>query len=342
MLGNAHFYNRTIRKVVVAFGTLFNDLYIVRYNKAGTTAYEKLRVPLSYGAKEKYLTRITSDPDLTKSVATVVPRISFELTGMSYDSGRKQISTLQNFSQNSNGGLNVQYAPIPYDFNFSLSVYVRNTEDGTQILEQILPFFTPDFTVTVDFIPSMDQKYDLPIILNSVNTTTDYEGDMMTTRLITWDLEFTVKGYIWPAVKAPSGLIGAFSNTANSFGSVKTNIYIEEQNRTAQKVSVDYANGNNYFTTGETVRVDSKGISGDVVYFSNSNTGMLIVGNLNKILSIGDVVKGDYSKAVYTIDAVDISPLKAVTITTIPIPQNSEPDDEFGFSDSIVEWPNNL
>ena len=92
MLGNAHFYNRTIRKVVVAFGTLFNDIMLVRYNKAGTTEYERFKVPLSYGSKEKYITRITSDPSLTKSVNTVVPRISFEMTGMTYDSSRKQQS----------------------------------------------------------------------------------------------------------------------------------------------------------------------------------------------------------------------------------------------------------
>jgi hypothetical protein len=342
MLNNAHFYNRTIRKVVVAFGTLFNEIYILRQNKAGTNSFEKLRVPLSYGAKEKYITRLTADPDLLKSVATVVPRISFEMTGMSYDSSRKQISKLQNFSQNENGGLNAQYAPVPYDFSFSLSIYVRNTEDGTQIIEQILPFFTPDFTVTVDFIPNMDQKYDLPIILNSVNTTTDYEGDMMTTRLITWDLEFTVKGYIWPAIRTPNGLIGAFSNTANAYGSSKIELYNEQQTRTAQQVKVDYANGNNFFSTGETIRVDAKNITGEVIYFSNTNTGTLIVGNLNKILTVGDVVRGDYTRAVYTIDSVVETPLKAVTITTTPVPQSSQMDDEFGFAESIVEWPNNL
>ncbi len=215
MLGQQHFYNRTIRKVVVAFGTLFNDIQIVRYN-SNNTPREIFKVPLSYGAKEKYMTRITSDPNLTKSIATVVPRISFEMTGMSYDSGRKQISTMRNFSANTSTSLNAQYVPVPYNFDFSLSIYTRNTEDGTQILEQILPFFTPDFTVTVDFIQPMDQKYDLPIILNSVTPTTDYEGDMMSTRLITWDLEFTAKGYIWPAVRT-----GKVIRQAN------TNIYLE-------------------------------------------------------------------------------------------------------------------
>jgi len=123
MLGNAQFYNRTIRKIVTAFGTVLNDIHVARYNKSGTQKYETFKVPLSYGAKEKYLTRITSDPELLKSVATVVPRISFELTGMSYDSGRKQVTTMQNFNQTATG-FKTQYAPVPYDFSFSVSIYV--------------------------------------------------------------------------------------------------------------------------------------------------------------------------------------------------------------------------
>jgi len=218
MLSNRHFYHRTIRKIVVAFGTIFNDIQLVRYTKDQRTERERFKVPLSYGSKEKYMTRITTDPDLTKSVQIVVPRISFEMTGISYDASRKQMTSLRNFaSANSSTRMNTQFAPIPYDFNFSLSIYVRNTEDGTQILEQILPFFTPDFNVTVDFIPEMNQKYDLPIILNSVNPTTDYEGDFLTTRLITWDLEFTVKGYIWPSV-----------NTSRYIRQANTNIYLSE------------------------------------------------------------------------------------------------------------------
>ena len=101
MLGNKHFYNRTIRKIVVAFGTMFNDIQLIRYTKDGLTAKEVTKVPLSYGAKEKYLTRITSDPTLTKSINTVVPRMSFDLVGMSYDTTRKQVSTLNNFAANS-------------------------------------------------------------------------------------------------------------------------------------------------------------------------------------------------------------------------------------------------
>jgi hypothetical protein len=213
MLSNPHFYNRTIRKVVVAFGSMFNDIEVVRFLKDGTPK-ERFKVPLTYGPKEKYLTRITSDPSLTKSIATVVPRISFNLDGMTYDASRKQITTLKNFGI-SGGTFASQYVPVPYDFTFSMSLYVRNTEDGTQILEQILPFFTPDFTVTIDFISAMDQKYDMPVILNSVSSSIEYEGDMLNTRLVLWDLEFTAKGYIWPAVRADgaNGKLIRYANT---------------------------------------------------------------------------------------------------------------------------------
>jgi len=218
MLGNAHFYNRTIRKVVVGFGTLFNDIQLIRYTRDMSTEVERFKVPLSYGAKEKYLTRLASDPDLTKSIATSVPRISFDMVGMSYDSSRKGVTTNRNFSVGANNtSLKSQYGPIPYNFDFNLSVYVRNTEDGAQIMEQILPFFTPDFTVTMDFIPGMDQKYDMPIILNSVSTTTDYEGDMMSTRLILWDLTFTAKAYIWPPVKTSEMITVSTANTYMNF-----------------------------------------------------------------------------------------------------------------------------
>ena len=325
MLGNANFYNRTIRKIVVAFGTVFNDIYVVRYTKDGLTAKETIKVPLNWGAKEKYITRITSDPSLTKSIATTVPRISFEMTGMSYDSSRKLPTTVRNFSANNATTVNAQYVPVPYNFDFSLSIYVRNTEDGTQILEQILPFFTPDFSVTVDFIPLMDPKYDMPIILNSVSNETSYEGDMMETRLIIWNLEFTAKSHIWPPVKT-----GKIINTAN------TNLFIQPNSLLEQQVYVDFANGVGRFSDSETIRVTNKDVYGTVAYFSNANNGILVVESLNDYLAVGDIVRGDFTGATYTIKTADKTPLKSTTITTRPKPLNAEPDDEFGFSETVT------
>ena len=313
---------------------MFNDIHLVRYNKAGTTSYEKFKVPLNYGAKEKYITRINSDPTLTKSIATTVPRMSFDMTGMSYDTARKLPSTVRNFAANNATTVKTQFVPVPYDFTFSLSIYVRNTEDGTQILEQILPFFTPDFNVTINFIPSMGKKYDMPVILNSVNTTTDYEGDMMSTRLIIWDLEFTAKAYIWPPV-----IDAEVITQANS------SIYVETRTKDAQKVYVNYANGVGYFASNETVRVSDKNIFGEVLYFSNNavgaaNVATLIVGYLNDYLSANDVIVGDKSNATYTITSIDTNPLKSLLIITKPNPINAEPDDEFGFSETVTNFPN--
>ena len=325
MLGNDTFYNRTIRKIVVAFGTVFNDIHLVRFTKDGVTAKETIKVPLNWGAKEKYITRLTADPSLTKSIATTLPRISFEMTGMSYDSSRKLPTTVRNFSANNSTSVKTQYVPVPYNFDFSLSIYVRNTEDGTQILEQILPFFTPDFSVTVDFIPLMDPKYDMPIILNSVSNETTYEGDMMETRMIIWNLEFTAKSHIWPPVK-----IDKVITIAN------TNLYIQPNSLLEQQVFVDFANGVGRFSDSETIRVTDRDVYGTVSYFSNVNNGILIVESLNDYLAVGDVVRGDFTGATYTIKTADQTPLKSTTITTRPKPLNAEPDDEFGFSETIT------
>jgi hypothetical protein len=330
MLGNGHFYNRTIRKIVVAFGTIFNDLELVRYSRDGKITYERFKVPLSYGPKEKYITRLESDPDLLKNFGVLVPRMSFNLEGIEYDTSRKQTTLTRNFGV-SGDKIFAQYAPVPYNFEFSLSIYVRNTEDGTQILEQILPFFTPDFTVTIDMVKEMNQKYDMPIILNSVTPEIDYEGDMITTRMIVWNLNFTVKSYIFPPVKNVTGS-GGLIRSAN------TNIYVDNRMRNTQKVYVDYVRGNGVFTTGETIRVENKPITGTVFYFSNNSTGTLIVENLNDFLEEDYVITGDYSNAKYKIDTIDLNPIKVVSIVTQTDPIDAQPDDEYGFKETITEF----
>ena len=332
MLGNAHFYNRTIRKIVVGFGTMFNDILLTRYSKDGATAHEITKVPLNYGAKEKYLVRINSDPSLTKSIATTVPRMSFNLDGLSYDSSRKQQTTMQNFGFSS-GSFKTQYAPIPYNFDFSLSIYVRNTEDGTQILEQILPFFTPDFTITMDFIASMDQKYDMPVILNSVTPEVDYEGDFMNTRLIIWNLSFTAKAYIWPPVKAPTGKMITQANV---------NIYTDSTNLDAQKVYVNFATGKGVYTTGEDVFVEARDVTGKVLYFSNTSTGVLVLTDLNKRVQANDKITGVYSNSTFTVSTVDTSPTKAVAIVITPNPPTANGNGPYGFEETFTEWPQTL
>ena len=292
-----------------------------------------MKVPLSYGPKERYLTQITSDPNLIKSINTIVPRMSFNLDSLEYDVQRKQVSTLQNFASATNTGVSTQYLPVPYNFEFSLSVYVRNTEDGTQILEQILPFFTPDFTVVVDFVPSMNQKINVPIILNSVASTVEYEGAMNegSTRMIVWDLTFTAKSFIWPPVKS-----GKIIKEAN------TNLNIDMTTKDIQKVYVDYANGNNVFTTGETIRDIANNFVGTVEYFSNTALGTLIVTGGNEYIKPGYTLVGDYTGASYNVATLDINSVNAAAVLTQPTPNTALPNTDYGYVETITEWPKTL
>jgi|APFre7841882654_1041346.scaffolds.fasta_scaffold17106_4 hypothetical protein len=225
MIGNSHFYYRSINKLVVSFGNLFNDIDIVRFTKDGTPK-EKFKVPLSYAQKEKYITRITSDANLTKSVMTVVPRMSFVIDTIAYDETRKQITTLKNYNKTSSTNIDSQYVPVPYNFGFNVSLFTRNIEDATQVLEQILPFFTPDYTMTIDFMNSIGRTYDVPVILNSVTSSTEYEGTMDNTRIITWELEFTAKSYIWPPIN-DAGIIKQIDVNLRNYENSNTIVNID-------------------------------------------------------------------------------------------------------------------
>jgi hypothetical protein len=200
------FYNRVIRKLVVGFGNLFNNIPLVRYNPDLSEA-ERLIVPIVYASKELYVRRLQEDPTLTKKVQTTLPRFSFEMTGFTYDSSRKQNTNTKNFAQTSSGVVS-QYNPVPYNFDFDLYLYVRNIEDGTQILEHIMSYFTPDYTIKLNLIPEMGIVKEIPILLNSASQDIQYEGDQTSeTRIIIWTLNFTVKGFIYGAVSSAGGLI---------------------------------------------------------------------------------------------------------------------------------------
>ena len=202
-----YFYHQTSRKMVVGFGTLFNSLEVQRTNSSDEVT-EVIKIPLSYGPKDKMLTRISGDPNLNPKVALTVPRMGFELLSMTYDGTRK----LNTMGRTVKGGstaqtLKKQFNPVPYNWEFSLYIFVKNAEDGTQILEQILPFFTPDFTFSMTLISSMSIKHDIPLILNSDTSEDTYEGDFATRRSIIWTLSFTMKGYLYPNIVDNSAVI---------------------------------------------------------------------------------------------------------------------------------------
>ena len=193
-----YFYHQTSRKMVVAFGSLFNNIEVRRTDSSDAVT-EIIKIPLSYGPKDKMLIRISQDPNLNPKVALTVPRMGFELTSMTYDGARK-LNTMGRNVKKGTTGLKKQFNPVPYNWDFSLYVFVKNAEDGTQILEQILPFFTPDFTVTMTLVSGMTVKMDIPLVLNSVTSEDSYEGDFASRRSIIWTLSFLMKGFLYPSV----------------------------------------------------------------------------------------------------------------------------------------------
>ena len=182
-----------IRKYVIVFGSLFNDLIIQRNNNG--SRMQTLSVPIAYGPKQKFLVRLETDPNLDREIAISLPRLGFELTGISYDPVRKLNSTQKNsyvFSDKTL--LKTQYTPVPYNIDFILSIMVKNADDGTQILEQILPYFKPEWNTSVNIIPDMNISMDIPTVLNSVSLQDAYDADFMSRRVLMWDLNFTMKG----------------------------------------------------------------------------------------------------------------------------------------------------
>jgi len=204
MLGTTY-YHETIRKYVAIFGTLFNDINIQRRNSAGVIT-EQIKVPISYEAKDKLILRMRA-VQADGGVSTTLPRMGFSLTGITYDGVRKLNTIGRIYSANTaagTGSLMKQYNPVPYNFDFTLAAMVDNSEDGAQIFEQIVPFFTPEFTVSVNLVPDMNVKPDISIILNGVSLEDSYEGEFTLKREVIWTLNFQIKGYIYPDIKTGS------------------------------------------------------------------------------------------------------------------------------------------
>jgi hypothetical protein len=204
MLGTTY-YHETIRKYVAVFGTLFNDINIQRKNSAGIIT-EQIKVPIAYEAKDKLILR-TRAVQADGGVAVSLPRMGFVMNGIAYDGTRKLNTLGQVYAANtaaSTSTLMKQYNPVPYNFDFALTAMVDSSEDGAQIFEQIVPFFTPEFTVSVNLVPSMNVKPDISIILNGTTVEDSYEGDFTARREIIWSFTFQLKGYIYPDVKSGS------------------------------------------------------------------------------------------------------------------------------------------
>ena len=329
MLGT-YFYHEIIRKTVVSFGTLFNQIYIKHKNDSDQTISE-MRVPLAYGPRQKFLARIEQQAELNKPIQITLPRMSFELNSIQYDSSRKTTVT-QTFKaiDNQNRAKKV-FMPVPYNLGFELNILTKLNDDALQIVEQILPFFQPAFTITVDLVDSIGEKRDLAVVLDSISFQDDYEGDFSTRRALIYTLQFSVKTYLFgPIADSTDGLIKK----------VQVDYYSDTNTQTAKRqvryvatplAKKDY-NNDNTTTLNEDLTTSETFVGISSVSTLEVGNRIIIDSEIMKIKSISGtniVVTRGYN------DTIPATHLKGASIDVLSQADNVAiiPGDDFGFSE---------
>jgi len=323
-------YNRMIRKLTVAFGDLFSNITLVRYNP-DESEQERFIVPLDYAAKELYVQRLSFDPNLDKKIQMTLPRMSYEMNGIDYDASRKQITNIKNFASS---GQNIisQYMPVPYNFDFSLYLYVRNIEDGNQIIEHILPFFAPDYTIKVNMIPEMGIVKEVPIILNNVRYDVTYEGDRDSdTRMVIWTLNFTVKGFIFGA-NSTTGLIKtSITNIHNNLAQGNNIVF-----------NVNTGGLGNYQINERVYQGPTSELAtatAQVVSWSSNNKQLIVNNAQGNFVSNTNLV-GANTGSIWTFNSYSIQPEEYANITITPNPSNANATSNYTYTTTITEYTN--
>jgi hypothetical protein len=251
-----YFYHEILRKSVIGFGSLFNNIEIKHKNNSDQVV-SVIKVPLAYGPTQKFLARIEQSPDLNKPVQITLPRMSFEFTGLTYDSTRKSTTTQTFTTKSANDIKDIKkvYLPVPYNMQFELSIMSKLNDDALQIVEQILPYFQPAYTMSITVIDSINEKRDIPVVLENITMQDDYEGDFTTRRVLIYTLRFTAKIY----------LFGPISSTTDNI---------------IKKTTVTYISG------------DSNSITRGIVYSAEpraiKNYTGIVVTNIVKDISVND------------------------------------------------------
>ena len=329
-----YFYHEILRRTVVSFGSLFNNIAIRHYDNSDSTI-SVIKVPLAYGPTQKFLARLKQSPNLSKPVQMTLPRMSFEFTGLTYDSARKSTTTQYFTVKDSENGLETKKAflPVPYNMQFQLSIMSKLNDDALQIIEQILPYFQPAYTITVDLVDTINEKRDIPIVLENITMQDDYEGDFSTRRVLLYTLRFTAKTYLFGPV-----------------GSVTKDII--------KKVSIGYVSGDSKSTTRDLRYIAEpraiKNYTGDIITTLAADVG--IEDTSIEIESIGSILPNTYldlgGEEIYVKsinnntlyvergqdDTTIVSHLKGSPVKSIQVADNLlvEDGDDFGFDGSFV------
>jgi hypothetical protein len=253
-----YFYHEILRKTVIGFGTLFNDISIKHFDK-DKNSYSSIKVPLVYGPRQKFLARLEESPNLNKPIQMTLPRMSFEMIGISYDSSRK-ITTTQTFSVYDENDKEIKkiFMPVPYNVSFELNIMTKINDDMLQIVEQILPYFQPQYNLTIRLLPGVNEKRDIPIVLENISMQDDYEGNFTTRRTLIYTLRFTAKTYLFgPIPSDSSGLIKKVTIDYGIGGKMDTSNTIRQVRYTATPKALQDYNEDSSTTLAEDLIFDS-------------------------------------------------------------------------------------
>jgi hypothetical protein len=332
-----YFYHEIIRKTVIAFGTLFNKIQIRKTDDSGNVV-SVIEVPLAYGPTQKFLARLEQSPDLNKPFQMNLPRMSFEISGINYDSRRKTTVTQTFLSHNISDKSDIRkaYMPVPYDIDFELSIMTKQNDDMLQVIEQILPYFQPSYNLTVDLIESIGEKRDIPIILNSINMQDDYEGDFSTRRALIYTLRFTAKTYLFGPVSTDNATSDIIKKVSIGFVSGESNksptrelTYTVEPQATKNYTGTIVTNiSNDVEVSDTTIEVNSASDISSKSYITINNETLYVKSKVSNKLT---VERGQYNTPISL--HVSGSEVKSITAQDNLL---IEPGDDFGFSDSFV------
>ena len=336
------FGHNTLRKYVIYFGTLFNNINLNRFDSNGFLI-QTSKVPLNYGPRDKFLARLDGNSDLNRQVAIQLPRMTFEMTGLYYDASRKMpmINKIPAQFADNPLGKAYQYSPAPYNIDFTLSIMVKNVMDGTFIVEQILPYFAPTWQATLNLNPDLDLKYDVPITLDNITQEDTYEGSFTERRAIIWTLNFTMKGWLFgPTSSTNSGIIrdiginfgiGEFgvspSETLRITPGQDGNGNAISQPPKLYSYGIIAANSNFYITE----KLESISNTNNYAYIRTANSSYITAYDVGGTLSVGSRVRGSVTGL-----SANITSISTVPSTSIP-PNDVIEENNWGFIVDLIE-----
>ena len=330
-----YFYHEILRRTVVSFGSLFNEISIKHTDNSGNVK-SVIKVPLAYGPTQKFLARLEQSPDLNKPVQITLPRMSFEFTGLTYDPTRKSTTTQTFIAKSAVDGTETKkvYLPVPYNMQFELSILCKLNDDALQIIEQILPFFQPSYSMTIELVDIINEKRDIPVILENITMQDDYEGNFTTRRVLTYTLRFTAKTYLFgPVSSATKDIIKkatiGYITGGTTDSPTREVVYSAEPRAIKNYTGIVVTNLSKDITTEDTlITVNSVGsivansyidIEGEEVFVKRISGNVLTVERGKDGTSITSHLSGTEVKSITTADNVLI-----------------EEGDDFGFSGSAV------